>query len=71
MIRPEFAVHKLNENGKMKAGIIANSFSELLDTLEAWAGKDGREMSIVRTKLEEASFFAKKAMAIQPDNQQA
>lgn len=29
----------------------------------------GREMAIVRTKLEEASFFAKRAMAMNPENQ--
>lgn len=69
-MRAEFAVHMLNDDGKMKAGGIAEAFTTLLNTLEEWAGTTGREMAIVRTKLEEASFFAKKAMAVRPENQQ-
>jgi len=68
--RPEFSVHMLNELGKIRAGEIAAGFSNLLNELEEICGYDGREMAIVRTKLEEASFFAKKAMAVQRINQQ-
>jgi len=65
----EFEVHKLNEAGIAKAVHIAGDFSSLLGSLTTVC-PEGREMSIVRTKLEEASFFAKKAMAKQAENQQ-
>jgi hypothetical protein len=57
-----FAVHMLTDGGKVSAREIAASFDELLARLEALC-PDGREMAIVRTKLEEACFFAKKSMA--------
>lgn len=63
----EFQVHMLNSNGKSKATSIANVFNYCLTALESYC-PSGREMSIVRTKLEEASFFAKKAMANDPSN---
>lgn len=69
-IRDEFTFHKLNEKGIEKAKEIAVRFSILLNELEYTIGSSGREMAIVRTKLEEASFFAKKAMAVRPENQQ-
>jgi hypothetical protein len=75
VIRNEFAVHMLNEDAKDKAKVIASNFSNLLTALEdvcgtpdGHRGPGGREMAIVRTKLEEACFFAKKAMAAQPTN---
>jgi hypothetical protein len=66
---PAFEVHMLNESGKGKALQIAGDFSALLGSL-ALICPEGREMSIVKTKLEEACFFAKKAMANVPENQQ-
>lgn len=69
-IRPEFTVHMLNDAGKGKAAAIAETLSAALDGLEAVCGKDGREMAVVRTKLEEACFFAKRAMAQRSENQQ-
>jgi hypothetical protein len=65
----EFEVHLLNEQGIEKANQLAKIFDLALTGIEVLAGTGGREMSIVRTKLEEASFFAKKAMAILPENQ--
>lgn len=65
---PLFQVHMLNEAGKGKAQAIASSFDTLLSDLAKHCGT-GREMAIVKTKLEEACFFAKKAMANQIDNQ--
>jgi hypothetical protein len=59
----EFQVHMLNETGKAKATAIAEAFDELLTKLVNITGEPSREMSLCRTKLEEASFFAKKAMA--------
>ena len=66
MNRPEFQVHLLNEDGINKAKILARDFSMLLNEIISIVGTEhNREMSIVKTKLEEASFFAKKALANQ------
>lgn len=61
-IRPEFSVNMLTEDGKQKAKQIAETFHNCLEELTILCG-EGREMSIVKTKLEEACFFAKKSMA--------
>lgn len=66
---PLFQVHRLNKYGLAKAGAIAGSFDELLYTLTDLCPA-GRELAIVKTKLEEACFFAKKAIANDPANQQ-
>ena len=58
----EFVVHKLNDQGLSKANVIARSFDDLLTSLQTVCPQ-GRPLAIVRTKLEEACFFAKKAMA--------
>ncbi len=63
----EFEVHKLNELGMTKARDIAQAFEACLARLTTTC-PPGREMSIVRTKLEEACFFAKKSMANDPEN---
>ena len=60
----QFKVHMLNEEGKQKAQQIAEGFDELLTKLEVLV-PEGRELALVRMKLEEASFFAKKGMAQQ------
>ena len=64
----EFEVHMLNADGKSKAATIANAFDTCLTTLLAVNPEASREMSVCRTKLEEAYFFAKKAMAHKPEN---
>ncbi len=69
-VRDEFSVHMLNEQGKVLAARIAMIFTDCLNDLEGTVGKDGREMAIVRTKLQEAAFFAKRAMAVNPEHQQ-
>lgn len=69
---PLFEVHMLNDEGKGHAAGIAGDFHALLESVKAQIG-DGaatREFSICKTKLEEACFYAKKAMALQPRNQQ-
>jgi hypothetical protein len=69
LLAPEFQVHLLNKKGIEKANEIAERFDLLLGWLVTVL-PEGRELSIVKTKLEEASFFAKKGMAKQPENQQ-
>jgi hypothetical protein len=64
----EFEVHMLNADGKSRAATIANIFDTCLSTLLNILPEPSREMSLVRTKLEEACFFAKKAMANKPEN---
>lgn len=74
----EFQVHMLNDTGKKKAARIAKAFDRLLTELtmplESGDGPPicptGRELAITKTKLEEACFFAKKAMASAPENTQ-
>ena len=68
LVNPLFSFHKLNEDGIQRAVAIAKAFDELLKTLNEIC-PDGREFSIVKTKLEEASFFAKKSIANVPENQ--
>jgi hypothetical protein len=65
----EFEVHLLNDEGIAKAKKLANLFDQLLTELDPLMPIASRYTSLVRTKLEEASFFAKKAMAILPENQ--
>lgn len=68
-IRPEFQTHVLNASGNGKAVRIVQGFSKLLDDLEA-LGVTGRYLALVKTKLEEACFVAKRGMASLPENQE-
>lgn len=65
----EFRVHRLNEKGLAKAQKLANDFDHLLNELEQDI-PPGRYLAIVKTKLEEACFFAKKGIAELTENQQ-
>jgi hypothetical protein len=65
---PLFQVHRLNTSGQIKAKFVAEQFNELLSHVQAQVPV-GRELAIVKTKLEEACFFAKKAIANDPANQ--
>lgn len=69
-LNKEFKVYKLNDEGIDKAVEIAVVFDNLLNQLEMLCS-EGREFSIVKTKLEEACFFAKKSIAVDPANQLA
>ena len=63
----EFRVHRLSEEGLEAATQISQIFDGCLTSLEGvWGDDTGRLQSIVRTKLEEACFFAKKAVASNP-----
>ena len=62
-----FQVHMLNDEGKIKAREIAQAFDALAVEMERLCPV-GRELTIVMTKLEEACFFAKKAMANVSEN---
>jgi len=68
---PEFKVHILNDDGITCARSIAQEFNNLLTVLHSLIGEPNREFSIVKTKLEEACFFAKKAMAKNPAYQKS
>lgn len=59
----EFEVHILTDTGIEKAKGLATLFNDLLDKLSMHYCLNNREFSIVKTKLEEACFFAKKSMA--------
>ena len=65
---PLFRVHRLNEDGLKKAEEIAAAFNNCLLALKTMC-PEGREFSIVKTKLEEAAFFAKKSMTNVEENQ--
>jgi hypothetical protein len=60
-IDPLFKGTALSNEGLDHVTAIAESFTQLLQILENICPK-GRELSIVRTKLEEASFYAKKSL---------
>lgn len=75
MVRKEFAVHILNDEGIARAKEIAAVMSEALDKVESLMAVDpltsagAREAAIVRTKFEEAGFYAKKAMCLNTNHQ--
>lgn len=67
-----FGFHKLNPLGQEKAKKIADLYENLLKKLEKEIGdgKHGREAALMRTKLEESCFYAKKSMASLVSNQE-
>ncbi len=66
---PLFEFHKLNADGIQKAKAIAIAFNQLLQQVEAMCPA-GRELAVAKTNLEQACFFAKKAMACDVANQE-
>lgn len=67
-MRNEFEVHKLNDAGLARAGQLAEAFSDLLERIDVLVPAS-RERVLVVTKLQEASYWAKRAIAVLPDNQ--
>jgi len=67
-IRREFLHTTLNDLGKSRSVELRQIFSDCLDQIERIV-PTCRELAIVRTKLEEAGFFAQKGMAGDPENQ--
>jgi hypothetical protein len=65
----EFEIHLLNDAGLANASDIRDGFDDLLNRLQLIIPIHGREYSIMKTKLEEACFFAKKALAVIEKNQ--
>ena len=70
----EFKTHRLNEAGIKKCDAIGEVFENTLEVLRAmcaneYKGTGAREMALVATKLQEACFFAKRAVAILPEYQ--
>jgi hypothetical protein len=64
---PLFKFQRLNNNGHAIAGSVAKSFDRLLTRLRKKI-KPGRELAIAEMHLEEACFFLKKAISVDPDN---
>jgi hypothetical protein len=65
----EFKTHLLNEAGLERVRTIGEGFQLLLQALDALGVPPGRDRAIVVTKLQEACFFAKRAIADQPESQ--
>ena len=61
-IDPLFSSVKLSEDGMVLVNGIRLSFTQLLRQLEEILPGNSREISIVKTKLEEASMYAVKAV---------
>lgn len=59
----------LNAFGKIKASEIQEAFEALVSKLAHYSEASPREWALAKTKLEEACFFAKRAMAVQKENQ--
>jgi hypothetical protein len=75
-----FAPFKLNEAGGKKAARVQQLFEALTQELEsilaegvnsADVSPNVREVALVRTKLQEASFFVVRGLAMLPVNQSA
>jgi hypothetical protein len=64
----DFKVHVLNEDGLRIANDIAVQFQLLLDRMEE-VMSPSRELSLVRTHLQDACFWAKRGIAIDPKHQ--
>lgn len=66
-----FGFHKLNGVGQTKAQMIQTIFEDTLKRLDEHMTGHPRAATMARTKMEEACFFAKKAMATDKRYQEA
>jgi hypothetical protein len=64
---PLFRFQRLNNNGHAVAGSVAKSFDRLVTRLRKKI-KPCREVAIAEMHLEQACFFLKKAISVDPDN---
>jgi hypothetical protein len=68
MIDPLFSTVSLSMIGVDKVLVIRHAFTALLEELEATLPGGSREMSIIKTMLEQASFHAIKAVRNYKEN---
>ena len=68
IVDPLFSFTTMTDVGKIKSQYISEVFSTLLYALEDTLPGNNREFAIAKTKLEEASFFAKKALRNYKEN---
>ncbi len=66
-MRKEFEFHNLTNEAAKKYHDVVTLFSVFLDNLETMC-PPGREFALVKTKLQEACFFAKKSISLEPSN---
>jgi hypothetical protein len=64
---PLFKFQRLNNNGYALAGSVSKSFDRLLTRMRKKI-KPCRELAIAEMHLEQACFFLKKAISVDPDN---
>lgn len=63
-----FKVYMMNNQGIETITYVGELFDHLLIQLEYFCDKEGRDFSIVKTKLEEACFYAKRSCGLNPKN---
>lgn len=63
----EFEFIKLKNEAIRECNEVATLFSIFWDNLQTMC-PPGRELSLVKTKLQEACFFAKKSISLEPSN---
>ena len=68
MINSLFASTLYSEVGQNKALALRQDFTFFLERVEELLPGNSRELSIIRTKLEEASFYAIKALRNYEEN---
>ena len=66
-MRKEFGLHNLTNEAAKECHDVGTLFSVFLDNLETVC-PPGREFALVKTKLQEACYFAKKSIGLEPSN---